>query len=50
MEDAAEFVSNWSGEKFDAILVDVNAEDPKDVMLSPSTPFRKVREVRKSEA
>ena len=50
VEDAAEFVSNWSGEKFDAILVDVNAEDPKDAMLSPSVPFRKVREARKSEA
>ena len=50
MEDAAEFVSNWSGEKFDAILVDVNAEDPMDAMLSPSVPCRKVREARKSEA
>lgn len=50
VEDAAEFVSNWSGEKFDAILVDMNAEDPKDAMLSPSVPFRKVREARKSEA
>ena len=47
--DAMEYVTNWSGEKFDAILVDVNAEGAEDKMLSPAQPFCTVSAARKNE-